>query len=34
MLQNYLKIAFRTLWRDKAYSIINIAGLSLFEVNN
>ncbi|MFN7118516.1 MAG: ABC transporter permease [Saprospiraceae bacterium] len=29
MFQNYLKIALRTLWRDKAYSVINIAGLSL-----
>lgn len=29
MFQNYLKIALRTLWRDKSYSIINIAGLSL-----
>ena len=29
MFQNYLKIALRTLWRDKAYSLINIAGLSL-----
>lgn len=29
MFKNYLKIALRTLWRDKSYSIINIAGLSL-----
>ena len=29
MLKNYLKIAFRSLWRSKAHSIINIAGLSL-----
>lgn len=29
MLQNYLKITFRILWRNKAYSIINISGLAL-----
>lgn len=29
MLKNYLKIAFRTLWRSKVHSVINIAGLSL-----
>jgi len=29
MIKNYLKIAFRSLWRSKAHSIINIAGLSL-----
>jgi putative ABC transport system permease protein len=29
MLQNYLTIAFRSLWRTKAHTIINILGLSL-----
>ncbi|MCE6992671.1 ABC transporter permease [Dyadobacter sp. CY323] len=29
MLQNYLKIAFRNLTRNKVFSLINIAGLSL-----
>lgn len=29
MLRNYLKIAFRNLWRDKSYTIINVVGLSL-----
>ena len=29
MLQNYLKIAFRSLLRQKGYSFINIAGLSV-----
>lgn len=29
MVQNYLKIAFRNLLRNKVYSIINIAGLAL-----
>lgn len=29
MLQNYLKIAFRSLWRGKIHSLINILGLSL-----
>lgn len=29
MFKNYLKIAFRNLWRQKAYSFINIIGLSL-----
>ena len=29
MLQNYFKIALRTMLRNKAYSFINIAGLSL-----
>ncbi len=29
MLQNYLKIAFRNLYRSKSYSAINILGLSL-----
>jgi putative ABC transport system permease protein len=29
MLKNYLKIAFRSLWRSKAHSLINIIGLSI-----
>jgi len=29
MLKNYIKIAFRNLFRNKAYSFINIAGLTL-----
>jgi putative ABC transport system permease protein len=29
MIKNYLKIAFRALWRNKAHSFINITGLSL-----
>ncbi len=29
MLQNYLKIAFRNLWRRKGYSIINVLGLAV-----
>ena len=29
MLTNYLKIAFRNLWRNKLYSSINIAGLAM-----
>jgi putative ABC transport system permease protein len=29
MLKNYFKIAFRNLWRNKAYSFINISGLAL-----
>jgi putative ABC transport system permease protein len=29
MLQNYLKIAWRNLWRNKFFSAINIAGLAL-----
>jgi putative ABC transport system permease protein len=29
MLKNYLKIAFRALWRSKSHSTINILGLSL-----
>jgi len=29
MIINYLKIAWRSLWKHKAYSVINIAGLSI-----
>ncbi len=29
MLKNYLKIAFRSLWRSKAHSTINVVGLSI-----
>lgn len=29
MLKNYLKIAFRNLWRQKAFSFINIMGLAV-----
>jgi putative ABC transport system permease protein len=29
MLRNYIKIAFRSLWRSKGHSLINIFGLSL-----
>lgn len=29
MLKNYLKIAWRNLWKNKAFSAINIAGLAL-----
>jgi putative ABC transport system permease protein len=29
MLKNYFKIALRSLWRHKAFSILNIAGLSV-----
>lgn len=29
MFQNYLKIAFRSLWRSKVHSVINVLGLSL-----
>lgn len=29
MLKNYLKLAWRNLWKYKAYSLINICGLSL-----
>jgi putative ABC transport system permease protein len=29
MFQNYLKIAFRALWRNKIHSSINVLGLSL-----
>ncbi len=29
MIKNYLKIGFRNLWRNKAYSLINILGLTI-----
>src|SRR5580704_3618747 len=29
MLKNYFKIAFRNLWRKRAYSFINITGLAV-----
>lgn len=29
MIKNYFKIAFRNLWRYKAYSLLNISGLSI-----
>ncbi|MFZ6012058.1 MAG: ABC transporter permease, partial [Bacteroidota bacterium] len=29
MIRNYLKIAFRSLWRSKAHTFINVIGLSL-----
>ena len=29
MIRNYLKIAFRNLWRNKAFSFINIMGLTV-----
>ncbi|HEU4472091.1 MAG TPA: ABC transporter permease [Flavisolibacter sp.] len=29
MLKNYLKIAFRNLWKNKTFSLINIAGLAI-----
>ena len=29
MIKNYLKIAFRSLWRSKTHSLINILGLGL-----
>src|SRR5258708_34914970 len=29
MLKNYLKVALRTLWKNKEFSFINIAGLAL-----
>jgi putative ABC transport system permease protein len=28
MLRNYLKVAFRNLWRSKSFSLLNIAGLA------
>src|ERR1700749_1436112 len=29
MIRNYFKTAFRNLWRNKVFSVINIAGLSV-----
>ncbi len=29
MFKNYLKVAFRNLWKNKGYSIVNILGLSI-----
>ena len=29
MLKNYLKTAFRSLWKNRTYSILNIIGLSI-----
>ncbi|HEX5551723.1 MAG TPA: ABC transporter permease, partial [Chitinophagaceae bacterium] len=29
MFKNYLKIAWRTLWKNKGYSLINIGGLAI-----
>src|SRR5580692_8434921 len=29
MLQNYLKVAFRNLWKNKGFSFINIIGLAI-----
>jgi len=29
MIRNFLKIAFRSLWRNKSFSIINISGLAI-----
>ncbi|HEY9116268.1 MAG TPA: ABC transporter permease [Roseivirga sp.] len=29
MLKNYFKVAFRTLWKNKAYAFINIIGLAI-----
>ena len=29
MLKNYLKVAFRNLWKYKSFSAINIAGLAI-----
>lgn len=29
MLKNYLKIAFRNLWKNKGYTVVNMAGLSI-----
>ena len=29
MFRNYLKIAFRNLWRHKTFSLINVLGLSI-----
>jgi putative ABC transport system permease protein len=29
MIKNYLKIAIRTLWKNKLFTLVNILGLSL-----
>ena len=29
MIKNYFKIVFRNLWKNKVFSIINIAGLAI-----
>ena len=29
MIKNFLKVAIRNLWRNKTFSIINIAGLAI-----
>src|SRR5260370_42669136 len=29
MLKNYLKVAFRNLWKNKGFSFINIVGLAI-----
>src|SRR3978361_2137916 len=29
MIKNYIKIAFRNLWRHKSFSLINIVGLAV-----
>ena len=29
MIKNYFKIAFRNLWKNKAFSAINILGLAI-----
>jgi hypothetical protein len=29
MIKNYFRIAFRTLWKNKVFSVINILGLSI-----
>ncbi|HEY4336404.1 MAG TPA: ABC transporter permease, partial [Puia sp.] len=29
MLRNYLRIAFRNLWRHKGFSLLNIVGLTV-----
>ena len=29
MIKNYFKIAFRSLWKNKVFSAVNIAGLSV-----
>ncbi len=29
MFRNFIKIAFRTLWKNKAFTIINITGLAI-----